>query len=82
MEHRECIQLAILGPPFLAPLGILPTSPRAWSRRDAGHLWGADRPWHKITAAVWANAMQYIVGTGGAEGAFIAAYTGVARIRR
>jgi hypothetical protein len=45
-------------------------------------FWGADRSWHKITAAVWANAMQYIVGTGGAEGAFIAAYTGVARIRR
>src|SRR5580765_4157767 len=38
---------------------------------------GADRSWHKITAAVWANAMQYIVGTGGAEGAFIAEDTGV-----
>jgi len=76
MKHKATL--------FIPLGGILPTSARAWPRRDAGpaFLGGADRSWHKITAAVWANAMQYIVGTGGAEGAFIAAYTGVARIRR
>ena len=45
-------------------------------------LGGTDRSWRKITAAVWANPMQFIVGTGGAEGAFISAYAGVSRIRR
>ena len=46
------------------------------------HLWGADRSWHKIPAAVWANAMQHIVGAGGAEGTFISADASVGRIRR
>ncbi|HEX3322518.1 MAG TPA: hypothetical protein VHR84_17570 [Terriglobales bacterium] len=45
-------------------------------------LGGTDRSWRKITAAVWANPMQHIVGAGGAEGAFISAYAGVSRIRR
>jgi len=35
------------------------------------HLRWADRSWHKITAAVWTNTMQQILGAGGAEGAFI-----------
>ena len=46
------------------------------------HLWGADRSWHKITTAVWANAVQHIVGAGGAERAFISTYAGVGRVRR
>jgi len=45
-------------------------------------LGGTDRSWRKITAAVWANPVQDIVGTSGAEGAFISAYAGVSRIRR
>ena len=46
------------------------------------HIWGTDRSWRKITAAVWANAMQHIVGAGGAKSAFITAYAGLGRIRR
>ena len=45
-------------------------------------LGGTDRSWGKIPAAVWANPMQHIVGTGGAESAFVRAYAGVSRIRR